>query len=106
MIAALGGCTDAVLSARRHSGGGDYVEARVLQYDAQRAQDLDLVVADEHARAAHAIRSVDREPRALERVGPDAAAVALHEPYRDRKPRPDPRPAASGEVESSKMRSS
>ena len=56
MIAASGGCTAARSSASSRGRGRHDVEARVAQHDAQRAQDLRLVVADEHApgRGGHA----------------------------------------------------
>ena len=54
MIAATGGRSAAASSASPAVGGGDGLVAGVAQDDLQRAQDLRLVVADEHARGGRA----------------------------------------------------
>ena len=69
--------------------------AGVAQLHLERAQDLPLVVDDEHARAAHAgpphrrrarTRTSRRGP--VVRLEPEAAAVHLEEAARDREPEP------------------
>ena len=107
MIAACGrpdgGGVERLLAAR----GGDDLESGLAQHHAERPQDLQLVVADEHARAAlgHAAalpagvgtrdaleRELEHEARALtgQRLDPDLAAVGLDEPARDREPEAGP----------------
>ncbi len=113
MIAACGGRTAALSSASRGGRGGIDLEAGVAQDDAQRAQDLRLVVADQDAllrahvpeavRVGHRLvapqelgRELDDEARALarERLDRHAPAVGLHEPAHDREP--EPRAAVAG----------
>ncbi len=94
MIAASGGCSAATSSASFAVDGRHRLEPGVAQHDPQRAQDLRLVVADEHAaaRRAHATgaghrrrRELDDEGRPLagERLDRDGPAVGLDEPARD-----------------------
>ena len=103
MIAASGGCSAAPSSASCGGLRGDDVEAGLAQHDPQAAQDLQLVVADEHpwprrahdrsaaaAGGAFGERQLDREHRALtgRRLGVHAAAVGLDEPAHDRQSQP------------------
>ena len=60
MIAASGGRTAAASSASAAVAVGDDLEAGVAQHDLQRAQDLRLVVADEHARCGRAHPAASR----------------------------------------------
>ena len=70
MIAASGGCTAAWSSASSPSRGGDHLEAGVAEDDPERAEDLRLVVADEHPRAVHRRRASAARRRRLPPAAP------------------------------------